>query len=110
MNKIENTKKTNGEKTMNKIENTKNQNGEMKMTAREMTLYGIIFLILSVLAQEFLTKISEPILNWSDCKTSESKLLIRGTTVLYIVSIVFLLFPRVLRLIHWWKFRKNGEN
>ena len=34
-----------------------NGNGEVKMSAMQMTIFGIVFLIIAILAQEFLTKI-----------------------------------------------------
>ncbi len=84
-------------------------NGETKMSAREMTIFGIVFLILGICAQEFLDKISMPIFEMSDCKTKEVSMVVRGTTVPYAISIVFLLFPRVLRLYDKWKQRRNGN-
>ena len=69
-----------------------NGNGEVKMSAMQMTIFGIVFLIIAILAQEFLTKISEPILNWSDCsKENDMSIIVRGTTIPYLISIVFLL-------------------
>ena len=87
-----------------------NGNGEVKMSAMQMTMFGIVFLLIAICAQEFLAKISEPILNWSDCtKENDMNIIVRGTTIPYLLSIVFLLFPRALRVIDKWKQRRNGN-
>ena len=87
-----------------------NGNGEMKMSAMQMTIFGIVFLLIAICAQEFLTKISQPILNWSDCsKENDMSIIVRGTTIPYAISVIFLLFPRALRIIDKWKHRRNGN-
>ena len=77
---------------------------ETRMSAREMTIFGIVFLILAILAQEYLLKISEPIIELVGCRDEDAtQITIRGTTIPYAISVLFLLFPRLIRAFEKWK-------